>query len=79
MSKELLDVLQQANKQRREATVRLERAMAIDDVKTNLSRIQGHAREVVKVCEENGLQVKITDILSQKLIDEVPFDEDDWW
>lgn len=84
MSKELLDHMQKAAAQRNEAEVKLATIVALEDARTNLERAQYYAREVVRICGEQNIKVELTDILSLKLIKEVPFDESEmdssrWW
>lgn len=84
MSKELLTHMQTVAAQRKEAEIKLAAVTALEDVRTNLGRAQYYAREVVRTCKEQNIQVELTDILSPKVIKEVPFDESEmdssrWW
>lgn len=84
MSKELLTHMQHAAAQRKEAEVKLATVVALEDARTNLERVHYYAREVVRTCKEQNIQVELTDILSSKIIQEVPFDEEEmdssrWW
>lgn len=84
MSKELLTHMQNAAAQRKEAEVKLATVVALEDAKTNLERAQYYAREVIRICGEQNIKVELTDILSPKVIKEVPFDESEmdssrWW
>lgn len=84
MSKELLAHMQTVAAQRKEAEIKLAAVTALEDARTNLGRAQYYAREVVRICEEQNIKVELTDILSPKVIKEVPFDESEmdssrWW
>ena len=84
MSKELLTYMQHAAAQREEAEVKLATVVALEDARTNLEHVHYYAREVIRICGEQNIKVELTDILSPKVIKEVPFDESEmdssrWW